>query len=274
MNETKNIERTCGEIKNDWAEIAAAIRSGVEFHMGDYKKETTLCGENMVLVVTDVTDEYVRFESRDCVGRMGISWSKEGNTKCGYGDSDVSKFLNREIWEKLPESLKTVISPTIRKHKDYNGEVKEYSTCLFLPAASEVFDEDEYYGDEGLYEQLEYYKDRRNRMKGLVTGEDTCYWWLASVRSDSSTCACSVDGYGYAGNYGASYVLHVPLCFTIKKKFMQNNKIPYERMVEIATLLKDGLIEDDMHEALLYLRDTVELTPDEAKFFEVDFSEV
>lgn len=52
----------------------------------------------------------------------------------------------------------------------------------------------------------------------------------------------------------------------------KNRTISYDRLIEIATLLKDGLIEDDEHEAILYLRDVVELTPEEAAFFEVDMS--
>lgn len=55
---------------------------------------------------------------------------------------------------------------------------------------------------------------------------------------------------------------------------MGNNNyvIPYDRLVEIATQLKDGLICDDEYEALVYMRDTIEMSPEEAEFFDVDFS--
>lgn len=108
-----------------------------------------------------------------------------------------------ELFGKLPDDLRQAISKATRKYEDNEGEIKEYETLLFLPSASEVFDEDDCYGDEGLYEQLEYYKDRRNRMRGSAEGEDTCHWWLASVRSGSSTNACGA--------------LRVPVCFIIKK---------------------------------------------------------
>lgn len=52
----------------------------------------------------------------------------------------------------------------------------------------------------------------------------------------------------------------------------ENGQISYARMTEIATLCKDGLMEDDKLSALEYLRDTVELSPYECDFFEVDFS--
>ena len=50
--------------------------------------------------------------------------------------------------------------------------------------------------------------------------------------------------------------------------------ITRERLIEIATLLKDGLMEDDPYEALVYMRETVEMTSEEAEFFGVDFSEI
>lgn len=121
------------------------------------------------------------------------------------------------MFGKLPDDLRQVISKATRKYEDNEGNVKEYETLLFLPSASEVFDEDDCYGDEGLYEQMEYYKDRRNRMRGSAEGEDTCGWWLASVRSGLSTNACPVSSNGSASYWPASNAYRVPVCFIIKK---------------------------------------------------------
>ncbi len=46
--------------------------------------------------------------------------------------------------------------------------------------------------------------------------------------------------------------------------------IPWTRMSEIATLLKDGLIEDDEEEAYRYMADVVELSDTEAKYLGLD----
>lgn len=210
------IVRICGELQGTWEEIASAIKSGAEFKVGDYKKGSTVDGQGFTLVVTDVTDEYVRFESRDCLGGT-VQWNKKDTTEGGIEESNVQEWLMLELFGKLPDDLRQVISKATRKYEDNEGNVKEYETLLFLPSASEVFDEYDCYGDEGLYEQMEYYKDRRNRMRESAEGEDTCYWWLASVKSGLSTGACIVTNNGNAGYWNASSASRVPICFIIKK---------------------------------------------------------
>lgn len=210
------VTRACGELQGSWEYLAKAIKDGVEFKVGDYKRDKTTDGQAFTMVVTDVTDEYVRFESRDCIGDY-TRWSESRNTKCGLASSDVMKYLNEKIWNVLPDDMQRVIDPVVRKHKDSEGEVKKYRLALFLPAASEVFDEDDCYGDQRLYEQLEYYKNRRNRMRGSSEGEDAESYWLASVGSGNSAHACLVGDGGNAYYWNASNALRVPVCFCIKK---------------------------------------------------------
>lgn len=49
--------------------------------------------------------------------------------------------------------------------------------------------------------------------------------------------------------------------------------IPWARMSEIATLLKDGLIEDDEEEAYRYMADVAELSDSEAEYFGLDMEQ-
>lgn len=123
-----------------WEELARQIKSGDDLAVGDKVDFQLKTGENVTVVVTQSTEEYVRFESVDCVGGKEVPWSDAGNTKCGIAASDVMKYLNEEIWSQLPEDLQAVIDPMTRKHKDHEGNVQEYEFKLFLPAASEVFD--------------------------------------------------------------------------------------------------------------------------------------
>ena len=46
--------------------------------------------------------------------------------------------------------------------------------------------------------------------------------------------------------------------------------VPYERVLEIATLLKDGLVEDGADEAYEYMCNTVELSEEEAEALGLD----
>lgn len=200
-----------------WRMLANRIKAGVNLAIGDKVDFQLKTGEEVTVVVTQSTEEYVRFESVDCVGGEDVPWSDAGNTKCGIAGSDVMKYLNEKIWVQLPEDLQAVIGSIKRKHKDHEGNVREYEFKLFLPAASEVFEEDECYGDEGLYEQLDYYKDRRHRMKGAAKGEDAEPYWLASVGSGDSAYACHVSSGGNACGWSASNANRVPVCFIIRK---------------------------------------------------------
>ena len=49
--------------------------------------------------------------------------------------------------------------------------------------------------------------------------------------------------------------------------------IPWARLSEIATLLKDGLIEDSEEEAYRYMADVAELSDNEAEYFGLDMEQ-
>ena len=217
-NQKSPVFRKSEKHLTSWEAVKEAVDNGThELQIGDVIEETLINGENVDLVVVDVGEDYVRFESRDCVCSKKVAWNESDNSG-GFSRSDVKKYLDNTIWKMLPDSLKNVISETERKQKN-GDEVETYTARLFLPAASEVFeDEDECYGDESVYEPLEYYKDRRNRMKGEGKGKDTCNWWLASAHSGASNNACHVSNYGNANYYHVNYpYIGVPLCFQIQK---------------------------------------------------------
>lgn len=89
---------------------------------------------------------------------------------------------------------------------------------LFLPAASELFSGDAVLGDDGLYKQMDWYKDRRHRMKMDEHGGDSTAYWTSSQRSGYSSTFCIVNYYGGASYYRASHTwLSAPVCFRIRK---------------------------------------------------------
>lgn len=89
---------------------------------------------------------------------------------------------------------------------------------LFLPAASELFSGDNVLGDKGLYKQIDWYKDRRHRMRMDEHNGDSTAYWTSSQRSGNSTGFCSVSYYGDASIGSGSYAwLSAPVCFRIRK---------------------------------------------------------
>ena len=99
------------------------------------------------------------------------------------------------------------------ERKQENGES---SLCrLFLPTESELFG-DCCYSEDDTYNQIEYYKDRRNRIKCNRKGGSPDWYWTASVRSDDSTNCVSVGGNGNSIGWTASNELYVPVCFVIQ----------------------------------------------------------
>lgn len=203
-------------LRTSWQELAAGVKDGtLPVEVGASVTCELTDGTPAEFVVTDVKDQYVRFESRNFIGGM-VKWNNQDTTKGGYPDSGIRGYIDSTIWELLPEDLQAVISDADRVWKDTSGNCGTYVAKLFLPAASEVFDEDDCYGDKGLYKQLDYYKDARNRIRVDENGEAR-FWWLASVRGGNSAFACFVKSDGDADCYYASDSYCVPVCFQISK---------------------------------------------------------
>ena len=223
----KLIQTTTKETETTWKGLANLIKGGGgTLKIGDIITEKTLDGEEMDLVVVDMGPGWARFESKDCLP-VEVAYNQNNRNAGGFADSDVKRYLNEEVFNGLPEELRNVIAEVERKQE--NGKS---SLCrLFLPTESELFG-DCCYSEDDTYSQIEYYKDRRNRIKcNRKGGSPDCDWWTASVRSGNST-ACvgavghgrsgnstkcvSVSSGGHSGNWNASNELYVPVCFVIQ----------------------------------------------------------
>ena len=143
------------------------------------------------LVVTDFDDSSIRLESRDC---LGISTSA----------NDLDSFLDK-VYGLLPDALKKRIVETERVHIDSDDEKYTDRRKLFVPAASEIFPPDECYGDEGLYRQLEWYKDVHNRVRAERKEADARWYWTSSpIYSACGNYFCCVYSNGIANRSDAS----------------------------------------------------------------------
>lgn len=173
--------------------------------IGDIITEKTLDGEEMDLVVVDMGPGWARFESKDCLP-VEVAYNQNNRNAGGFADSDVKRYLNEEVFNSLPEELRNVIAEVERKQE--NGKS---SLCrLFLPTESELFG-DCCYSEDDTYSQIEYYKDRRNRIKCNRKGGSPDWYWTASVRSGNSTNCVNVNNNGNSNNWNASNELYVPV---------------------------------------------------------------
>lgn len=220
----------------NWEELAQKIKDNTSaLKVGDIITEKTLDGEEMDLVVVDMGPGWARFESKDCLP-VEVAYNQNNRNAGGFADSDVKRYLNEEVFNSLPEELRNVIAEVERKQE--NGES---SLCrLFLPTESELFG-DCCYSEDDTYNQIEYYKDRRNRIKCNRKGGLPDWYWTASVRSEQketaagspvasfqtrrdkpievmshSTLCVGVSGNGHSDNWNASTELYVPVCFVIQ----------------------------------------------------------
>ena len=195
----------------NWEELAQKIKDNTSgLKVGDIITEKTLDGEEMDLVVVDMGRGWARFESKDCLP-VEVAYNQNNRNAGGFAGSDVKHYLNKEVFNSLPEELRNVIAEVERKPE--NGES---SLCrLFLPTESELFG-DCCYSEDDTYSQIEYYKDRRNRIKCNRKGGSPDWYWTASVRSGNSTNCVYVNGHGNSKYWNAGDELYVPVCFVIQ----------------------------------------------------------
>lgn len=189
-----------------WENLAGSLQLHDEFEcdLSD--------GNRVTFVLINESDGYLIFCSKDCMTRHRMNDS--ASNKGGIAASEMQKYLDTEIWNLLPDGLKNIIAETRRKYKD-GDQIKEFDTKLFLLSASEVFDKDDCYGEEGLYNQIDYFKDEKNRVK--CKDKETAIWWLSSPLAGYSTHFCPVTASGGANSYNASNAYGVVPCFCIKK---------------------------------------------------------
>lgn len=172
-------------------------------HVDDVMAFDLLDGRHIECAVTDIDDNAIRFDSVDCLG-----------DDMTYGK--VEKWLDR-IDHLLPDELRKAIVDTERKHT-INGKKISRLERLFLPAASELFSGDSVLGDEDLYKQMDWYKDRRHRTRMDEHNGNSTAYWTSSQHSGNSSNFCFVTGHGYANGTNASYTwLSAPVCFRIRK---------------------------------------------------------
>ena len=167
-------------------------------------------GQKVIFEVTDIDETGYRLEMKELLKTMA--------------HTDMQKWYDTLYKSLLPASLKNAIIPTKRKYKkDGDGELVEVQAMIFAPSASEVFskeefDDNDWLGDKGVYEQLDFYKDWRNRIRCTVEDGKPNAWWLLSADAGGSTLFAYVGIGGYCDGTSATPTwVAAPVCFRIRK---------------------------------------------------------
>lgn len=201
------VKRTIESSDTCFADVLSLLMAGkLNLNVGDTITIPLKDGTSAEFILTQEDDEAYRFESATCVGGDTVTHDKVDDLFESYLDL-------------LPTVLIDNLLLTKRRYKDRNDAIQERESVLFLPSAPEVFPEDDVYGDRGLYEQMEYYKDRRHRMRKLTPdSEGTVSWWLMSAYAGYTGSFCDVSANGYANaSYASSTWIGAPVCFRIRK---------------------------------------------------------
>ena len=228
-----------------WAWIHARITAGnySGIYVGDYipitvKNETVQMQVAGIDVYTNTTDQglghHIDFISRDCFSET-VQWNTTNNNNGNATDGCPYMVSNLHTWlatlsSHLPQAVKNhIVTKRSLMETRYSAsgaltdstgwEWKDIG-LLWVPHEYEVFGSVVWatkgYGQGQAMQYPIFANSWLNRIKGAGHGGSRCRWWLASVRSGSSTAACLVDYYGHSHGWYASNALRVPVCFRIK----------------------------------------------------------
>ena len=177
------------EIKETWAEIEELQKNGALLSRcvpGDYKLVDF--GEDGVIRMRfaglhkDVREDgepvYATWIAGDLTAkrhRMHNDWFGE------YSKSDLRKWLNDELYNRLPDDLKRIIVPVLKRQvaydADWNCYTDEVVDKIWIPSFAELF--------ECGYPDL--FTDDESRAMGA-------FWWLRSAYTNSSFCYVNSSG--------------------------------------------------------------------------------
>ena len=226
--------------EDSWDTIAKAVKAGKtekykvgdtkEVDLGTYGKHKVRianmstpdeCNQNgfsqsacgFVVEFTDVITTHVMNPSGDYNGKTySNGWNKDGWPK-----SQMKTFLDNDIYNALPQELKSVIitTETVSGHgsedtNNFTSIDKLYllSTAeVWAPGTSNTIDSDT---ARDKTRQLDYYNEKGvttnsydAAIKNNSSGTATAWWWLRSARSNIYCNFYYVGGSGDWGNHGA-----------------------------------------------------------------------
>lgn len=195
------------EIKETWAEIKELQKAGALLSRctpGDYKLvdfgEDGVIRMRLAGLHKDVREDGEPVYATWIAGNLTAKRHRMHNDWLGeYSKSDLRKWLNDELYNRLPEDLKSIIVPVLKRQvaydADWNCYTDEVVDKIWIPSFSELF--------EGGYPEL--FSDDESRAMGQ-------FYWTRSA--SSSNYFYGVISSGNINGTGAFASIPLPLGFS------------------------------------------------------------
>ena len=227
---------------DSWETIASNVKAGStsKYNIGDEKEVDlgTTYGKHKVRIANMSTPNECNdsnFSQSACGFVVEFTdiitthiMNPTSTNKGGWLNSQMKTFINNDIYNSLPQELKSVIITT-ETVSGYGSEDTNNFTSpedkLYLLAPKEIYSDwsNQYDKARDKTRQLDYYK-----IKGVTTsnkngaikknknsdGTDD-WWWLRSANSSRNNSFYSVSFNGYWGSYHANYIGGVSPAFRI-----------------------------------------------------------
>lgn len=198
-----------------WGEIATLIRAGKArkfLSIGDAVPFTMKDGQTVKAIVTEINpynENEVAFVIEDCLTKNHIMNEKRTNTG-GWRYSDMRKYLNKDVFNLLPNELKAVIADREIKQIE-NGEELISTDKLWLLSLAEIAEDGYKVDKDDVHFSL--FKDERSRVK--QQDGKTAWYWLRSPNT-STTSFRVITGSGNAISSSVSNLNGVAFGFLIR----------------------------------------------------------
>ena len=211
--------------EDSWSTIQANILNGTystKYQVGE-TKDITLTGiGTMTLQIADFDHDYLSGSTSANKAAISLitkhllpSTRKMNSTNTnvgGFPASDLCEYLNGDIYNALPEDLKSLVVPIYKWYGTGNNTTNgQWHGCkVWIPLEYEMFGTTTFSPatehSTGNARKYPIFTDDASRVKRLNNGSGDANWyWEASPAASNAASFCAVDSNGTAtGNY-ASY---------------------------------------------------------------------
>lgn len=140
--------------------------------------------------------------------------NKNYTNKGGWKASDMRRYVNKDVFNLLPDEVQDVIVPTKIVQILDNKRIETMDN-LFCLSRTQVCGPSNASRFEPEDSQIDIFVKNENRVKTVPGNDDPREWWLRSPVYNTSYSFCGVDTDGSYNIYGAYYSAGVTAAFRI-----------------------------------------------------------